>query len=94
MSTFHMRDEFFVPGESYDEERGFRESCEQDGCEYTPYVVEFIRAWANGEWDTARAHVPLDMCHEMCTNDNLIEWYTKVYCAQYTDISFVGVFRS
>jgi hypothetical protein len=89
-----MCDEFFVPGEKYDEERGFRENCEQYGGEYEPYMVEFIRMRKNNVWDRIRVHVPLPMCHEKCNNDNLVEWYTKVYCGQDTDIAFVGVLRS
>lgn len=94
MSTFHMRDEYYVRGEKYDEEQGFREICEDEGGEYEPYMVEFIRAWMNNTWDTVRVHVPLDMAHEKCTHENLVDWYTKVYSSQYIDLAFVGVYKS
>ena len=94
MSSFYMLDEYFITGEKYDEDHGFRESVEQDGGDYEPYMVEFIRAFANNDWDTVRVHVPLPMCHEKCDDRDLVKWYTKVHCGHYVNLVFVGVFRS
>lgn len=87
MSTFSLRDEYFVNGKEYDSELVGEE-------DYQPHHVEFIIAWCDGTWIADKRHLPIPFSHEKCSDQDRIDWYHRVVLnspEKSAGVVFVGV---
>jgi hypothetical protein len=88
MSTFIYRDEYSVSGLEYD--NGSSGASGFEG--YERLMVEFLRVFLDGTWDTVCLHVPFPLGHERCTSEDLVRWFRETQ-PQMNDMVYVGVYH-